>query len=242
MDPASLPSGAVVLVVVILVLAAVTVFGIAAVTVGREAHRLDAVAPGRLRAGRGRGVRVGRAPGRRAGPPDPGRGAHVAAGPHGPDAASKGLQPPVAVDQVQEIVDPVVVDETDAVAYLIDQAERRHIDVTDEDVAHVVDAHLAYLAAIGAVGPVAEDDSPEVQRRLGGLGRPELRQERAKNGAPASHFPESACHRRRPPLRQTRCVRLGRRTAARPTHCRAKRVGASRSAAEDGDEDVRSSC
>ena len=71
---------------------------------------------------------------------------------------SKGLQPPVAVDQVQEIVDPVVVDETDAVAYLIDQAERLHIDVTDEDVAHVVDAHLAYLAAIGAVGPVAEDD------------------------------------------------------------------------------------
>jgi hypothetical protein len=71
---------------------------------------------------------------------------------------SKGLQPPMAVDQVQEIVDPVVVDETDAVGYLIGQAERLHIDVTDEDVAHVVDAHLGYLGAIGAVGPVAEDD------------------------------------------------------------------------------------
>ena len=158
MDPASLPSGAVVLVVVILVLAAVTVFGIAAVTVGREAHRLDAVAP--------RAVYVldeaveyvseelpGAAQARLT--PDEVRTllrAHMA------QMRSKGLQPPVAADQVQEIVDPVVVDETDAVAYLIDQAERRHIDVTDEDVAHVVDAHLAYLAAIGAVGPVAEDD------------------------------------------------------------------------------------
>ena len=171
MDPASLPSGAVVLVVVILVLAAVTVFGIAAVTVGREAHRLDAVAP--------RAVYVldeaveyvsdelpGAAQARLT--PDEVRTllrAHMA------QMRSKGLQPPVAVDQVQEIVDPVVVDETDAVAYLIDQAERLHIDVTDEDVAHVVDAHLAYLAAIGAVGPVAEDDLAERRVASGGRDR-----------------------------------------------------------------------
>ena len=57
----------------------------------------------------------------------------------------------------QEIVDPVVVDETDAVGYLIGHAEVLRLDVTDEDVAHVVDAHLDYMEAIGAVGPVAND-------------------------------------------------------------------------------------
>ena len=124
MDPASLPSGAVVLVVVILVLAAVTVFGIAAVTVGREAHRLDAVAP--------RAVYVldeaveyvsDELPAAAQARLTPTRCARCC-GPTWPRCARKGLQPPVAVDQVQEIVDPVVVDETDAVAYLIDQAER----------------------------------------------------------------------------------------------------------------------
>ena len=209
MDPASLPSGAVVLVVVILVLAAVTVFGIAAVTVGREAHRLDAVAP--------RAVYVldeaveyvsdelpGAAQARLT--PDEVRTllrAHMA------QMRSKGLQPPVAVDQVQEIVDPVVVDETDAVAYLIDQAERLHIDVTDEDVAHVVDVQLAYLAAIGAVGPVCGGRPGLLLRRV-----PELRQERATNGAAGVALPRERWHRRWPPLRAgARCVRLGRRTA-----------------------------
>jgi hypothetical protein len=74
---------------------------------------------------------------------------------------SKGLQPPVAVDQVQEIVDPVVVDETDAVGYLLGVADRAGMDVTDEDVALVLDAHLAYLRAIGAIGPpAAADEEP----------------------------------------------------------------------------------
>ena len=211
MDPASLPSGAVVLVVVILVLAAVTVFGIAAVTVGREAHRLDAVAP--------RAVYVldeaveyvsdelpVAAQARLT--PDEVRTllrAHMA------QMRSKGLQPPVAVDQVQEIVDPVVVDETDAVAYLIDQAERLHIDVTDEDVAHVVDAHLAYLAAIGAVGPVAEDDlSVSVAFPNCAKNAPRMARQRHTSA-------ERRCHRRRPPLRAgPRCVRLRRRTATPP--------------------------
>ena len=109
---------------------------------------------------------------------------------------SKGLQPPVAVDQVQEIVDPVVVDETDAVAYLIDQAERLHIDVTDEDVAHVVDAHLAYLAAIGAVGPVAEDDlALSVARTTASRTAPKTR-----HLARERHTsPEAVPVRRRPP-------------------------------------------
>lgn len=141
---------------VILLLAALTVFGIAAVTLGREARRLDAVAP--------RAVYVlDEAVDYVADSLPPSAQARLT---HDEVRAllrahmgllrSKGLQPPVAVDQVQEIVDPVVVDDTDAVAYLIGQIELLHIEVSDEDVAHVVDAHLAYMEAIGAVGPEAD--------------------------------------------------------------------------------------
>jgi hypothetical protein len=65
-----------------------------------------------------------------------------------------GLQPPVAVDQVQDI-DAVVVEETDAAGYLIGQVDAAGMDVTDVDVVNVVDAHLAYFDYIGAVGPPA---------------------------------------------------------------------------------------
>jgi hypothetical protein len=68
-----------------------------------------------------------------------------------------GLQPPVAVDHVQDIADQVVVEETDAAGYLIGQVEARGMDVDDVDVVNVVDAHLAYFETIGAVGPPATD-------------------------------------------------------------------------------------
>ena len=145
-----------VLVVVILALAVVTVFGIAAVTVGREARRLDSVAP---RAVYDLDEAVDYVADRLP-PAAQARLTHddvrTLLRAHMGQMRSKGLQPPVAVDQVQEIVDPVVVDETDAVAYLIGQSERLGVDVADEDVAHVVEAHLAYLDAIGAVGPEAD--------------------------------------------------------------------------------------
>jgi hypothetical protein len=144
------------LVVVILALAAIAVFAIAAVAVGREARRLDAVAPRAV-------YDVDEAVGFVADhlPPDAqARLTHDEVRSllraHMVELRAKGLQPPVAADQVQEIVEPVVVDETDAVGYLIGQAERLDVEVRDEDVAHVVDAHLAYLEAIGAVGPPAE--------------------------------------------------------------------------------------
>ena len=47
---------------------------------------------------------------------------------------------------------------TDKLSEFRAEAERLGIDVTDEDVAHVVDAHLAYFEAIGAVGPMAGPD------------------------------------------------------------------------------------
>jgi hypothetical protein len=143
-------------VIVILGVAAVAVFVIAAVAIGREARRLDAVAPRSV-------YDLDEAVDFVADHlPEPSQArlthedvrsllrAHMAR------LRAQGLQPPVAVDQVQEIADPVFVDETDAVGYLIGQAERLGLRVSDEDVAHVVDAHLAYFEAIGAVGPEAD--------------------------------------------------------------------------------------
>ena len=49
----------------------------------------------------------------------------------------------------------VVVDETDSVAFAIGWADDHGLDVDDADVAAVIDAHLDYLRAIGAVGPPA---------------------------------------------------------------------------------------
>ena len=145
------------LVVLILVLAAATVFGIAAVTVGREARRLDAVAPRAV-------YELDEAVDFVADSLPTGAQARlthdevrILLRAHMAQLRRQGFQPPVAVDQVQEIVDPVVIDETDAVAYLIGQADLLGIAVTDEDVAHVVEAHLAYLDAIGAVGPEADE-------------------------------------------------------------------------------------
>jgi hypothetical protein len=144
--------------VLILVLTALGVFAIAAVVIGREAKRLDAVAP--------RAVY------------DLDEAVEYVAN-HLPGFAAssltyddvrqllrwhmfqmreKGLQPPVAVDQPQHLVDePVVVAEDTSVGYLIGRVEQAGLDVRDEDVVAVVDAHLDYFEAIGAVGPQAAD-------------------------------------------------------------------------------------
>ena len=144
-------------VVLILAVAVVAVFAIAAIVIGREAHRLDSVAPratyvldeavdyvadhlpadsqARLTHDEVRRLLV----------------LHMA------QLRRYGLQPAVAVDHVQDIDDEVVVEETDAAGYLIGQVDAAGMDVTDVDVVNVVDAHLAYFDAIGAVGPPATD-------------------------------------------------------------------------------------
>jgi hypothetical protein len=150
-----------VLVIVLVAVAAVAVFAIAAGAVGREARRLDAVAP--------RAVYIfdeavdfvaDRLP-----PDTQARLTLEELGDllrmHMAQLRAKGLQPPKAVDQVQDISEPVVVEETGAVGYVIGRAEAAGIEVTDIDVVHVIDAHLEYFEAIGAVGPRAEDpDEP----------------------------------------------------------------------------------
>lgn len=144
--------------IVFVVAAAVATFVIAAVVVGREARRLDSVAP--------RSVYVvdeavefvaeylPASTQARLTPDELERLLMF----HMRWLHSKGLQPSNVVDRRQDIATPVVVREDTAVGYLIGEAERSDIEIIDDvDVVNVVDGHLAYFGAIGAVGPMADD-------------------------------------------------------------------------------------
>ena len=143
---------------VYVIVAALAVFVIAAVVVGREAHRLDAVAP--------RSVYI------------PEEATEFVAEYLPPESQArltpddvekllrfhmqwlhaKGLQPSNVIDRRQDIADLVIVGEDTVVAYLLGEAERAGIEILDDvDVVNVVEAHLAYFEAIGAVGPKAVD-------------------------------------------------------------------------------------
>jgi hypothetical protein len=136
---------------------ALAVFVIAAVVVGREAQRLDMVAPrviydidqaaeyvarslpsntqARLTMDEVRQLLL----------------AHLSW------MNDKGLTPLDVTDRVQSISIPVVVDEDTLAAYLLKEASRRGVEILDDvDVVHVADAHMGYFAAIGAVGPKAD--------------------------------------------------------------------------------------
>lgn len=143
--------------VVFAVISAVLVFVIAAGVVGREAHRLDAVAPrvvyeidqavqfvsdalpqetqSRLTSNEVRSLLLG----------------------HLNWMSERDLMPKNVVDRRQDIDTPVVADETALAAYLLRESVARGVELLDDvDVVFVLDAHNAYLAAIGAVGPQAE--------------------------------------------------------------------------------------
>jgi putative Ca2+/H+ antiporter (TMEM165/GDT1 family) len=67
------------------------------------------------------------------------------------------LMPLDVTDRIQNIETPVVVDENTLTAFLLEEAARRGVEILDDvDVVYVADAHMAYFAAIGAVGPQAE--------------------------------------------------------------------------------------
>ena len=139
------------------VVAVVAVFVIAAVVVGREAHRLDAVAL--------RSVYI------------PQEAAEFVAEylPSESQARltpddleqlltfhmrwlhSKGLQPTGVVDRRQDIATPVIINEDTLTGYLLGEAERNGVDIiADVDAVNVVDAHFAYFNAIGAIGQRVE--------------------------------------------------------------------------------------
>ena len=143
---------------VFVALAAVATFVIAAVVVGREAHRLDAVSP--------RSVYLidevvefvaeylPQETQARLTPEELEQLLTM----HMRWLHAKGLQPSNVIDRRQDIGTLVVVGEDDLTAYLLGAAEEQGIEIIDDiDVVNVVDAHLAYFEAIGAVGPKAID-------------------------------------------------------------------------------------
>ena len=134
------------------------VFAIASVTIGREARRLDAVAPRAV-------YEIDEATEFVADRLPPDTQARLTYEElrkllvlHMRWLHANGLQPSNVVDRPQDIDDVVVVGEETLTAFLLGQAEGARIEVLDDvDVVHVVRAHLAYFDAIGAVGPSATD-------------------------------------------------------------------------------------
>jgi hypothetical protein len=141
-----------------IVAAALSVFLIAALTIGREARRLDAMAPRAV-------YQLEQA------------ADYVAMSlPEATQARltmeelekllllhmnwlhSKGLLPAKAVDQRQNISTPIVVTEDSLIAYLLGESDKAGIQIMDDvDLVNVTEAHLAYFDAIGAVGPEADE-------------------------------------------------------------------------------------
>jgi hypothetical protein len=145
--------------IVFAVVAAVLVFAIAAGTIGREAHRLDAVAP--------RAVYLldeavdfvaDRLPPESQARLTPAEVEQLLTF-HLRWLHAQGLQPDRVVDLKQHIDDQVIITEDTLVAYLLAESERNGVELLDDvDAVNVAEAHLAYFEAIGAVGPQAPFD------------------------------------------------------------------------------------
>ena len=142
--------------IVFALIAAVCVFAIAAIAIGREAHRLDSVAP--------RAVyqldeavdfvcdRIPEVSQARLTPEEVQQLLLL----HMRWLHAKGLQPDGVIDRAQDIDEQLVISEDTLVAYLLGQAELEGIELLDDvDAVAVAEAHLEYFEAIGAVGPVA---------------------------------------------------------------------------------------
>ena len=141
------------------VVAALLVFAIAAGTIGREAHRLDAVAPRAVyQLDEAVDFVADRLPAESQARLTPAEVDELLRA-HLRWLHEFGLQPDKPVDARQDISDQVVITEDNLVAYLLAEAERVGVELLDDvDAVNVVDAHLAYFEAIGAVGPQAPLD------------------------------------------------------------------------------------
>jgi hypothetical protein len=141
-----------------IVAAAVSVFLIAALTIGREARRLDAMAPRAV-------YQLEQAADFVAMSLPESTQARLTMEElekllvlHMNWLHSKGLLPAKAVDQRQDISTPIVVTEDSLIAYLLGESDKAGIQIIDDvDLVNVTEAHLAYFDAIGAVGPVADE-------------------------------------------------------------------------------------
>ena len=148
-----------VLTIVFAVLAALGVFVIAAVAVGREAHRLDAVAPRVVyQLDEAVDFVCDRLPEQSQARLTPGEVQQLLVF-HMRWLHEQGLQPDDVVDARQSIADPLVITEDALTAWLLGQAEANGVELLDDvDAVNVVEAHLEYFEAIGAVGPQAPLD------------------------------------------------------------------------------------
>jgi len=138
------------------VLAALLVFAIAAVAVGREAHRLDAIAP-RVVYDLDEAVDFvcDRLPEQSQARLTPEEVEQLLVF-HMQWLHAEGLQPEGVLDRRQEIDEPVVITEDSLTAYLLGESDRNGIDILDDvDAVNVVNAHLEYFEVIGAIGPEA---------------------------------------------------------------------------------------
>lgn len=142
---------------VFVAVATVAVFAIAAGVVGREAHRLDGVAPRVIydidQAVEYVSDHLPAASQARLTPAEVERLLTL----HLRWLHERGLQPADVTDRRQDITELTVIDDDSLIGYLLGEAEREGVELLDDvDAVAVVDAHLAYLDAIGAVGPIAE--------------------------------------------------------------------------------------
>ena len=144
--------------VVLVLVAAFAVFAIAAIAVGREAHRLDAVAPRAVyQLDEAVDFVADRLPPESQARLTPAEVKQLLVF-HMQWLYAKGLQPDRVVDREQDI-DLVVVTEDDLIAYLLGEADRTGVEILDDvDAVNVVETHLEYFEAIGAVGPTAALD------------------------------------------------------------------------------------
>ena len=143
---------------IFIVLAAVGVFLIAALSIGREARRLDAMAPRAV-------YQLEQATDFVAMSLPESAQARLTMEEleqllvmHMNWLHGKGLLPDKAVDHRQDNTTRLVVTEESLIAYLLGEADKAGIQIVDDvDLVNVTEAHLAYFDAIGAVGPAADD-------------------------------------------------------------------------------------
>jgi len=141
-----------------IVLATVGVFLIAALTIGREARRLDALAPRAV-------YQLEQATDFVAMSLPETTQARLTMEEleqllvmHMNWLHGKGLLPDKAVDQRQDDSTRLVVTEESLIAYLLGESDKAGIQIIDDvDLVNVTEAHLAYFDAIGAVGPAADE-------------------------------------------------------------------------------------
>ena len=141
-----------------IVIAAIGVFLIAALTIGREARRLDAMAPRAVyqleQAADFVAMSLPEITQARLTMEELEQLLVM----HMNWLHGKGLLPDKAVDHRQDNTTRLVVTEESLIAYLLGESEKTGIQIIDDvDLVNVTEAHLAYFDAIGAVGPVADE-------------------------------------------------------------------------------------